>query len=397
MDHSLKTSLNKNLRRSGLGKKIKNEITKPLSVFAATPPGFSEIAKTEASRYLKDIKNLHITKGGISFLGNMEDIIKANFLLGVPTKILVRLKKFHAENFNELSSNLQKVPFELFLSGNKKVKVHATARKSRLIHTGAIEERAVAAIKTRLEENETLISENSLENPYIHIRISNDQATISVDSSGEPLYKRDIKKFVAKAPLRENLARAMILKSSYNPQYPFYDPMCGSGTFSLEAILQASDIPPGIFRNFSFESWPLCLYMDIEEIKRDLLSQKKEIPSYVFASDMDFKNVSIAKQNICNANLDTSFFCACTDFFNMTPKEKKGTIALNPPYGIRLETNKNFYNRIHKTLKNNFKGWHLIYIIPEQIQLDYFSKKNFDRLNFIHGGIDMNLFTGIIN
>ena len=364
-------------------------------MFASIPPGFSNIALSEAESKLEKVQNLHTTKGGLSFNGTIEDIVKTNILLGVPSRILIRLSKFRAENFEVLIKKISDIPFELFILKNKEIYVHATAKKSRLIHTGAIEERVKTAVRKRLEANESLISKNHMENPVIFVRASHDTITVSVDSSGDPLYKRGVKKLIANAPLRENLAFASILKSGFKKNRPFFDPMCGTGTFSIEAAMISQNIPPGSFREFAFKSWPV--YDESYNFYQDDKTKKNSAASsQIFASDIDYKNLVLLKKNIAKTPFENHIKKACLNFFNLKPGLKTGTIAINPPYGIRLEKEKKLILKIEKKLVSDFKGWDLIFTIPVELSSNYFSSKNFDKTNFIHGGLDMNLFTGKI-
>ncbi|MGM0418032.1 MAG: THUMP domain-containing class I SAM-dependent RNA methyltransferase [Thermodesulfobacteriota bacterium] len=396
MDNNTTTSAGNLLRRSSLGKKIRKNRAKQFPVFASAGPGFSQAAQKEAGMKLPEITNLHITKGGISFNTDLEGIIKANLLLGVPSGILVRLNKFRAQNFDELFKNTAKIPFELFFKKNALIKIRVSSRKSKLIHTKAVEDSIRKALSQRLEKNEALISDESGLNPELYVRISSDNVTVSVDSSGEPLHKRGLKKFISKAPLRENIAAAALIKSGYKGENPFFDPMSGTGTFAVEAALFASSTPPGYFRRFSFEDWPLFNSDIYESVKQNLSENIKKPCSLILASDIDPENLFLLKKNLEGTHPDKYVMKYCADFFLLTTKFKKGTIALNPPYGLRLGRDQGMIKNIEKKLKNDFKGFRLILTIPKDFSSGYFSGKNFDKTPFVHGGIEMNLFTGKI-
>ncbi|MDY0131213.1 MAG: hypothetical protein RBR53_00945 [Desulforegulaceae bacterium] len=383
------------IRRTPLGKKIKKTKNKKFPVFASVAPGFSHSAFKEAKLKIPSLENLHITKGGVSFNSNFEDIIKANVLLGIPSKILLRLAKFRVFNFNTLENQVKKIPFEIFLFKNSKIKISASSRKSKLIHTKAIEEAMVKGIKQRLEINQPLESPNPTE-IKIQIRISRDNAVISMDSSGEHLYKRGLKTLSCHAPIRENLAFAGLFNSGYNGSSMFFDPMCGSGTFSGEASIISSNTPPGIFRNFAFENWPL---FDIELYKKIISEEKRKIirkKETIFASDINYNNVLIAKKNFTNTEPGKNIRFFCSNFFDLKKQTSPGTIAINPPYGIRVEKEKNFLKKLRLKLRKDFYKFTLVLTIPKSFQDQYFTGKNFDCIPFVHGGIEMNLVIGKI-
>lgn len=388
-------SKNLPLRRTSLGKKIKKTKNKIYPVFASVPPGFSSAAMAEAKIKLPDIKNLHITKGGISFNADLKNLIKANILLGIPSKILLRLSKFRVYNFGELENEIKKIPFELFIFKNSETEISASARKSKLIHTKAIEESVLKGINQRLENNFTFSPSKPLKTKIL-IRISRDNAVISVDSSGTPLYKRGIKKLSCDAPLRENLAFAGLFTSGYEGNFVFFDPMCGSGTFSGEAFLIASKTPPGIFRNFGFENWPLYDKSLYEKIITEEKSQIIDIKNKIFASDINFKNVLTARKNLTTTFQGKNICFSCSNFFDIKKQSNPGTIAINPPYGIRIEKEKNFLKNLKIKLRHDFKDFSLVLTLPKSFQEQYFSQKNFDLIPFVHGGIEMNLLTGQI-
>lgn len=381
-------------RRTSLGKKIKKAKDRTYPVFASVPPGFSNAAFQEAKSKLLSVKNLHITKGGISFNADFENLIKSNLLLGIPSKILLRLGKFRVFNFTDLENEIEKIPFELFIFRNSVIKISASSRKSKLIHTGAVEEAVLKGVKQRLEQNCALDFPGHTQ-ALIKIRISRDNAVVSMDSSGESLHKRGLKKLSCDAPIRENLAFAGLFSSGYTGDCLFFDPMCGSGTFSGEAFLIASNTPPGIFRSFAFENWPIYDQSLHNKIIEKEKSKIIKVKNKIFTSDSDCKNVLTARKNLLKTGTENiSFFCS--DFFDLKKQAGPGTIALNPPYGIRIEKEKKLLKKIRLKLINDFYGFNLILTIPKSFQDNYFSARNFDLIPFVHGGIEMNLLTGKI-
>ena len=224
------------------------------SFFAATAPGLERLCYWEVSTLLEKVTHVEVVPGGVAFKGRLTDMYAANLNLRTPTRILMRIAQFKASNFRQVKRHLLKVPWELHIAEAADIKISATAARSRLYHSAAVAERVKKAIHERLEKvssvhpagDETHVDQNLL------VRVLDDHMVISMDSSGEPLYKRGLKKQGGRAPLRENLAAAALLWLGYAGSEPLLDPMCGAGTFSLEAALISSRTPPGWFRNFAF-------------------------------------------------------------------------------------------------------------------------------------------------
>ena len=346
-------------------------------------------------------EDLHMTQGGIEFDCKPDQCMVMNLNLRSPSKILMRLSHFKADSFKKLENKLNKIDWTLFLPGNNSLKFNVTTKKSRLYHSNAIAQRCEKIIKDQFNSSqENISSKKSPSTQTIFLRVKQDKFTISLDSSGDLLFKRGIKKKVSKAPLRENLAFAMLYWAGFSKDNILIDPMCGSGTFSLEAAMIKNNLSSGIYRSFAFESWPgfsqkTWAYQK-KQAKENLEPfQKKQI----FASDIDDDAMVALEQNISNHD-----FCQCIDvskkdFFSITPSKisppKKGIIMLNPPYGKRLGKKDNaqsFFQEIGKKLSADFKGWRAGIILPSQECKSFLDQKLVLKPIF-HGGLD--LFAGM--
>src|SRR3954463_823882 len=231
-------------------------------LFASTAPGLESIAAGE-------LKALGVKgrqePGGVAFESDIERVYLANLWLRTASRVILRLGRFHASTFYELERRAKKLPWSNFLSDGGSVEVRVTCRKSRLYHSDAVAERVLDAIrqvspavdlKVGNDESGDETAQSSKPTQLFVVRIVDDQCEISADSSGELLHRRGYRKEVAKAPLRETLAAAMILASGWRPGSPLVDPMCGSGTIPIEAAMIARRIAPGLRRQFQFMRWP---------------------------------------------------------------------------------------------------------------------------------------------
>jgi putative N6-adenine-specific DNA methylase len=193
----------------------------------------------------------------------------------------------------------------------------------------------------------------------INLHISNDRVTVSVDSSVIPLFKRGYRKEQAIAPLNEVLAAGILQMSGWDAKTSLTDPMCGSGTFPIEAGMIACNIPPGKFRKFfGFQRWKDFDETLFDEIRKER-DNKISVPLVkIFASDISADAVVQAAVNIESSGLSNVITLNREDFKSMSKSEDDGMVILNPPYGQRLNPDEtdNIYNMIGTTLKHNFTG-----------------------------------------
>jgi putative N6-adenine-specific DNA methylase len=264
-----------------------------------------------------------------------------------------------------------------------------------IYHSGKLEEIFESGIYERLESNG--INRTNLETPPIQtifLRNNRDLCTVSFDASGEFLYKRGNGKNVTKATLRETTAALILLASGIHGYEQVLDPMCGSGTFSLEAVSILTNTPPAPGREFPFMNWPFFKESTFRFIKDSAM--KKVIPSEmvkqkIFTTDIDPKVVRIARSNIPET-FSRVIGPEVSDFFSLSSgivKNKKTLIVLNPPYGKRIEEagGKSIYSEIGKKIRKDFSICGYAIIVPghekeNDLKLD-FSRKIF----FMNGGI----------
>ena len=347
---------------------------------------------------------LKIIKGGIEFKSKLEICFLFNLHLGSPSRILMRLGKFKADSFEKLEKRIDKIDWILYLPQNCHLKFNVTTKKSRLYHSDAIAQRCEKVIQNQLNLAGSFTSSaQNQSNQTVYIRADKDAFTISLDSTGDLLFKRSIKQKVHKAPLRENLAFAMLFWAGFSKEDILIDPMCGSGTFSLEAAMMKMNLPPGFFRSFAFENWPgfsqkAFAYLKKQAAKKILAFPKNQI----FASDIDDMAITAMKINISNHNFNNIIELCQKDFFSINPEKicpgEKGVVMLNPPYGKRLgeETDtRSFYREIGKKLSADFKSWRTGIILPSKEYKSYLELR-LEIKPVFHGGLDIFAGIGII-
>lgn len=409
-------------------KRVRRRITaRPQDFFAVCPPGLKTLCKNEVEALGPGVENIEGVPGGVAFSCKLAQAWQANLCLGSPSKILMRIAAFRADNFSMLEKKIRQLDWELFLPsqagqpGNLAIQV--TTHKSRLYHSDAIAERCRSLIEARLSGSElardleqkidlgpgrgageetggglaVLSPKKSCQT--LMIRAEHDRFELSLDMSGEFLFKRGIKQRVMAAPLRENLAFAILKTAGFSHQDVLVDPMCGSGTFSLEAAMIQSHIPPGFFRSFAFEQWPGFRPESFLHLKTHLQKQFMiQTDPKIFASDTDSTALSILEDAIEQYEFLKSVQTGTIDFFNLQPwtlTRQKGVVVLNPPYGKRLGSERDitgFYTEIGKKLAADFRGWRAAVIYPEK-ELGRSLGLSLRPMPFFHGGLD--LFAGI--
>ena len=392
---------------SSFEKRVKRRIAgRDHGFFAVCSPGLKKVCLNEMLALGFPEDSLKAIQGGIEFKGKPNTCMAFNLNLRSPSRILMRISQFKADSFDKLEKKMNAIDWILYLPQNCSLKFSVTTKKSRLYHSVAIAQRCEKIILNQLSSGGAFTSSpgKNKSNQTIYIRAEQNNFTISLDSTGELLFKRGIKQNVSTAPLRENLAFAMLFWANFSKEDILIDPMCGSGTFSLEAAMMKTNLPPGFFRSFAFENWPgfsqkTYAYLKKQTREKILVFSEKEI----FASDIDDMALTALEQNISNHDFTRIIDAAKKDFFSINPSEispgKKGVVMLNPPYGKRLGGNsdpRSFYREIGKKLTTDFKGWRAGIILPSRECKSYLGLK-LELKPIFHGGLDIFAGIGIIS
>jgi putative N6-adenine-specific DNA methylase len=292
--------------------------------FAATAPGFENVCLNELNRLELSGKTASVVTGGVEFQGRLQDCYIANLNLRSANRILMRIQTIYATHFSLLEKKLADIPWELYLRAGQLPEIHVTTKHCKLYHSKAITERLFAVIAERRKKNDFIAPGEKLTllTQKIYARGIDDRFTLSIDSSGEQLYKRGIKKHAGTAPLRETAAAAALMIADYTGSEPLIDPMCGTGTFALEGALMASNIPPGWFREFAFMGWPSYRPKRWEYLKGQtenvFINLKKPL---IWASDADEAACTQLRKCIAEFNLGDAIKIGHSNFFDLLPAD----------------------------------------------------------------------------
>ncbi len=262
-------------------------------IFLAAPPGLEDVLCAEVRS--KGFNSPRAVPGGVTIRGGWPEVWRANLWVRGAGRVLAVLASFRALHLEELKAEARKVPWGEVLRPDVPFRVEATCAKSRIYHTGAAAERVSTAICETL--GAPTAPEASEAPVLVRVRIDHDQCTLSLDTSGEPLHKRGAKEAVGKAPMRETLAALLLTQCGFSGAEPVLDPMCGSGTFVLEAAEIAARLNPGRARRFAFEH--LATFdADAWARMRAVESRRTPPPSVRFyGSDRDAGAIAMAQAN----------------------------------------------------------------------------------------------------
>jgi putative N6-adenine-specific DNA methylase len=357
-------------------------------IFLVVTPGLEAelCAEVKALKF----KNPKVIAGGVTIEGSWPDVWRANLEIRGCSKVLARIGSFHVGHLAQLDKLAHAFAWKKYLRHDVPVSVEATCKKSKIYHSGAATQRIETAIKDVVG---TIIDKNAA--IAIKARIEKDLCTISVDTSGELLHKRGHKEAVAKAPMRETLASLMLRRCGYDGLETVIDPMCGSGTFVIEAAEIAKGLMPGRSRSFAFEQ---LKSFDAEQWTKLQSTGRGQPTTYkFFGSDRDAGAIKAALANAERAGVSDITTFVQSPISNLVPPSgTPGLIIVNPPYGTRIGDKKPLfalYEALGKTLLKRFSGWR-VGIITSDSSLAKATELPFKNLgpSILHGGLSVNLY-----
>jgi putative N6-adenine-specific DNA methylase len=360
----------------------------PFEIFLAGPPGFEAVLCDEAVE--QGFVGAKAVSGGVVFQGGWPDVWRANLELRGANRVMARFAAFHVTHLAKLDKQARRLPWAQLLRRDVPVHVEATCKRSRIYHSGAAAERIATAIRDELG------AEISGAAPVtIMLRLEDDLCTISVDTSGELLHKRGFKEAVNKAPMRETMAALFLRQCGYDGHEPVVDPMCGSGTFVIEAAEIAAGLKPGRARAFAFEH--IMTFDSKAWTALRATASPREHGLRFYGSDRDTGAIAMSEANAARAGVSAS-----TSFRELAirdlarPDGPPGLVILNPPYGDRIGDKSKLsglYRTIGQTLMERFGGWRAA-IITSDAGLARATRLPFVRPSapVPHGGLRVTLY-----
>ena len=320
-----------------------------------------------------------VEDGRVYFFGDDEAIVRANLWLRTTERVLINVGSFKADTYDELFEKTKAIDWSEYLTKDAKFWVSkASSVKSKLFSPSDIQSIVKKAIVEKMKSiyNISWFQEDGAEYP-LRVSIYKDVVTLGLDTTGVSLHKRGYRTKVAKAPITETLAAALIMLTPWKKDRILIDPFCGSGTFAIEAAMMAMNMAPGLNREFLSQNWENMInrkfwYELIDEAREEV---DEDVKPDIQAYDIDEAVLKAARENAANAGV--SIHIQKRDVSELTHAKKYGFIITNPPYGERLE-DKESLPPLYKTLGERFKAldnWSLYMITSYEDCEKYIGRK----------------------
>lgn len=367
---------------------------KKYNLIATAAAGIEAIVGNELKHLGYEVQ---VENGRVRFQGTIEDVLETNLWLRTADRVKIVVGEFYARSFEELFEQTKALPWDEFLPLDANFPVAGKSQKSTLHNVPSVQAIVKKAIVTKLSQvyhRTTRLPETGAVYP-LEVAINKDKVLLTLDTSGSSLFKRGYRVAKGGAPLKENMAAALVLLAHWYPEKPFVDPVCGSGTLPIEAALIGHNIAPGFNRDFACESFA---WVDpkLAQMVRDRADSQAnyDIELDIWGYDIDGKMIEIAKQNALEAGL-----AASVNFKQMALKDFKttkeyGVIVANPPYGERLSDQASV-RQLYKQMGQVYQPlttWGK-YILTSDLEFEtYYGQKASKRRKLYNGSLRTDLF-----
>ncbi len=340
--------------------------------FAPCPRGLETVLAQELQEL--NAAEIRTGNGGVHFRGNFKLCYTVNLQSRIASRVLWQVAHERYQNEDDVYRVASTVPWETWFDPALTIRVKVEAVRCPLNSLDFVTLRIKDAVcdRFRAHAGKRPGVDTSAPDMRIHAFLDAQYVTLYLDTTGEPLFKRGLRKQSGDAPLRENLAAGILRLSGWSPGIPLLDPMCGSGTLLLEAALISLNIAPGAHRHFAFEKlknfnvrdWKLLLDKNFER-------QKLKAPLPVYGSDLYGNALDITRANLVAAGLEGTVQLKQANMLEISAPAPQGILVANPPYGERMGESQalaEFYPRLGDMLKKNFAGWNC-YIFSSDMRL----------------------------
>ncbi|MBK8338263.1 MAG: class I SAM-dependent RNA methyltransferase [Sterolibacteriaceae bacterium] len=367
----------------------------PQEFFCPCPRGLEALLAEELSGL--GAASVEPVPGGVHFVADWRGCYRVNLWSRLATRVLWRVAHCPYRNEDDIYAMARNLPWHEWFSVEQTIRVYVTAIRSPLKSLEFLALRTKDAVcdgfRAALGKRPSVDTANP--DMRIHLFVDDRSAMLYLDTSGEPLYKRGLKRARVEAPLKENLAAGILMLAGWKPEEPLFDPMCGSGTFLLEAAQIALDIAPGLGRNFGFERFrrfdqPLWRLMvsDARAVKRESVFQ-------ISGADLDPVEADRGRRNLQYASLDGRIRVVQADILNVNAPAESGVMVTNPPYGVRLGEQKSLdllYPKLGDALKQRFAGWRCYFFSGDENLPKLIGLKATKRTPLYNGALECRLY-----
>ncbi|MET0311598.1 MAG: THUMP domain-containing protein [Burkholderiaceae bacterium] len=355
-------------------------------------------------------EDLLTARGGVQLRASWRDAMLLNLHSRLAQRVLVQLSHTPYRNENDLYAAASAVAWEIWFTTKQSFKIEVTAQHSPLTSLNFAALKIKDAVADRFRHKSGVRPDVNTQWPDVRIfaHLTTDTATLYIDTSGEPLFKRGWREDKGEAPLKETLAAAMIAASGWDGTTPLYDPCCGSGTIAIEAAQVACNIAPGSLRRFAFEKYLPFQAHVWSALRAQAQEAERPASAPVFGSDVAHRMVDFAMRNAQRAGVADAVNLRGGDALQRMPPAEAGVLLLNPPYGERIEVGgvagpraretaqtdggADFFVQLATHWKRNFAGWNAWVLTPDLKLPSRMRLKESRRVPMWNGPLECRLF-----
>jgi len=389
-----------------------------LRLFLPCAAGVEDLLRAEVLRIVGSqsaaAQNMHAARGGVQLLASWRDAMVLNLHSRLAQRVLVELQHQPYRHEQDIYDAASSVAWEVWFTTRQTFKIEITAQHSPLksLNFAALKVKDAIADRFRHKSGERPSVETRWPDARVYVHLTTETATLYIDTSGEPLFKRGWREDKGDAPLKETLAAAVIEASGWGdsaraalaggaPPLPLYDPCCGSGTIAIEAAQIAANIAPGSRRRFGFEKLLPFQAHVWSAIKNEAASREKTLAPgekpLIFGSDVAHRMVDFAVRNAQRAGVAGRIEFRGGDALQRMPPVEAGLMLVNPPYGERIETGgvaaqDDFFTQLAAHWKKNYAGWTGWILSPDLKLPSRMRLKESRRMPMWNGPIECRLF-----
>lgn len=367
----------------------------PQEFFAPCPRGLESLLVKE----LTDLSaaSVEAVPGGVHFVADWRVCYRVNLWSRLATRVLWRVAHGLYRKEDDIYAMARNLPWHEWFAVEQTIRVYVTAIRSPLKSLEFLALRTKDAVcdafRAVLGKRPSVDTANP--DMRIHLFLDDREAMLYLDTSGEPLYKRGLKRAKVEAPLKENLAAGILMLAGWQPEEPLFDPMCGSGTFLLEAAQIALDIAPGLGRNFAFERLRRFDQPLWRSLVADARAARRDFDFRISGADIDPVESDRARRNLQYASLDGRIKVAQADILTVSAPAESGVLVTNPPYGVRLGEQKSLdtmYPKLGDAMKQRFAGWRCYYFSGDENLPKLIGLKATKRTPLYNGALECRLY-----
>ncbi|HLF18187.1 MAG TPA: class I SAM-dependent RNA methyltransferase [Candidatus Omnitrophota bacterium] len=336
------------------------------------------------------LTGVKVFDGKVEFSATLSDIPRLNINLRVADRVLLKLGEFPAKDFDQLFGQTKAIPWEDWITKDGKVTVIGKSVKSVLMSVRSCQSMVKKAIVERFKEKYGIdwLPETGPEFT-IQVALFKDVAQLTLDTTGPGLNKRGYRTAVGEAPIRENLAAALVFLSSWRKEKMLLDPMCGSGTILIEAAMIGRNMAPGLKRAFASEAWPSIEAKAWEAARRE--ATEAILPGgslKIFGYDNDRARIQDCHSNAKKCGVDKDIVFKAKDIAGLNITEEKGAVITNPPYGLNVGEPAQLpalYEAINKAFEKKH-GWAVYLLTADKNFPTYFKRSSPDKVRKLFNG-----------